>query len=579
MMRLRALIEQYRFPLLVSCLVALSAGFLALALSADATHERQVAQSAQVQAQILADSISAALAFDDQAAITQYTSALRANPDVEAVAVFDVQGKLIAQVGIDATSERFPVGRINGASGAAIGISAPVLENGMKLGRVYFRQRTEAIGSRIRRFAGAALLLFVAALLLTVTGLDARALNRANQRLQQEMRERERAEAGLRQSQKMEAVGRLTGGIAHDFNNMLAVILGNNELLLRKFPDLDDKVLKFIANTQDAARRAATLTQRLLAFSRRQALDPKTVDPAHVILDLSDLLRRTLGETVAVQIVNAAGLWPVRIDVVQLETALVNLAVNARDAMPQGGKLTIESSNVYLDRRYTDALEDVTPGQYVLIAVTDTGTGMPEEVVAQVFEPFFTTKPVGQGTGLGLSQVHGFVKQSGGHVAIYSEPAHGTTVKLYLPRSAEDLQNDASDVTRIASRNRKNITVLLVDDEAGVRIFAEEALVELGYDVLVAEDASQAIRVVKAGGAPEILLTDVVMPGRSGRALADDLSKELTDLKVLYMTGYTQNAIVHNGVLDAGTRLLVKPFTLDQLGRELEALGVNHRSI
>lgn len=571
MMKFREWVDRYRFPLLLSCVAVLGAAFFVLALAADASQERQVAQSAQVQAQILADSISAAVAFDDQAAVTQYISALRVNPDVEAVAVFNEKGQLIAEVGAEAGTDRFLVGHLHGASGAAIGVSAPVLENGVKLGMVYFRQRTEAIGSRIQRFAGAALLLLVAALLLTVTGLDARALKHANKRLQMEMAARAKTEAVLRQSQKMEAVGRLTGGIAHDFNNMLAVILGNNELLLRRFPDMDERMMRFISATQEAARRAANLTQRLLAFSRRQPLDPKTVNPSAVILDLSDLLRRTIGETIAVEIVNAAGLWAVKIDVPQLETALVNLAVNAKDAMPEGGKLTIETSNVYLDRRYTDSIGDVEPGQYVLVSVTDTGSGMPDEIISQVFDPFFTTKPVGQGTGLGLSQVHGFVKQSGGHVAIYSELGHGTAVKMYLPRSTERPESQSNDIIRTASRNRKNITVLVVDDEPGVREFAEEALIELGYDVLTADSAEQALGVVKKGGVPEILLTDVVMPGRSGRDLADTLSKELSGLKVLYMTGYTQNAIVHNGVLDAGTRLVVKPFTLDQLGHELEA--------
>jgi CheY-like chemotaxis protein len=353
---------------------------------------------------------------------------------------------------------------------------------------------------------------------------------------------------------------------------MLAVILGNNELLLRKFPSADPKLLQFISNTQEAARRAAALTHRLLAFSRRQPLDPKPTNPAQIILDMSDLLRRTLGETVAVEVVNAAGLWRALVDVSQLETALVNLAVNARDAMPHGGKLTIETSNVYLDRTYTEGQDEVAPGQYVLVAVTDTGTGISSEVLDHVFEPFFTTKPVGQGTGLGLSQVHGFVKQSGGHVSIYSEIGHGTTVKLYLPRSKDDAEAAVPEEGRRADRNRKNLTVLIVDDEPGVREFAIEALMELGYDVLDAENGDQALQIVERGAQPDILLTDVVMPGKSGRVLADIAKAKLPGLRVVYMTGYTQNAIVHNGTLDPGIHLMVKPFTLDQLGHELEAI-------
>ncbi|MGZ6041983.1 MAG: ATP-binding protein, partial [Asticcacaulis sp.] len=256
----------------------------------------------------------------------------------------------------------------------------------------------------------------------------------------------------------------------------------------------------------------------------------------------------------------------------QLETALVNLCVNARDAMPGGGKLTIETQNAYLDRTYADAQEEVVPGQYVMVAVTDTGTGMPPEVLDQVFEPFFTTKPAGLGTGLGLSQVHGFVKQSGGHVAIYSELGHGTTVKLYLPRTAEADDAAMPELTRREDGLRRDISVLVVDDEAGVRDFAADALVELGYDVVRASDAEQALRIVEGGAAPDVLLTDVVMPGKTGRQLAEAVHRLKPDVRVLYMTGYTQNAIVHNGVLDAGTHLITKPFTITELGQELDAL-------
>ncbi|WP_303831554.1 ATP-binding protein [Asticcacaulis taihuensis] len=573
MKKIRLFLETYRVSTLFVSVALLIAGCVVMAVIADAAHEKQVRESAQTQAQILADSISAALAFDDEDAIRQYTNALSANRDVVAVAVYDDKGRRVAQYGEDLDPARFKTGRQNAAGGASIGVSAPVRQKGRDLGTVFFRQKTDTYGGRVARYMGAALLLTFAALLLTVTTLDARALKASYERLRIEMAEREKAEAALRQSQKMEAVGRLTGGIAHDFNNMLAVVLGNNELLLRRFPDSDPKLLRFVTGSQDAARRAATLTHRLLAFSRRQPLDPKTVSPAQTILDLTELLRRTLGETISIETVNAAGLWKALIDVGQLETALVNLAVNARDAMPDGGKLTLETSNVFLDRNFADAQEDVVPGQYVLVAVTDTGSGMTPEVIQQVFEPFFTTKPVGQGTGLGLSQVHGFVKQSGGHIAIYSEPGHGTTVKLYLPRSLDTTETPVLEPSRRADRNRKDLAVLVVDDEPGVRDFTAEALVELGYDVFSADSGDSALALIEGGAKPDILLTDVVMPGKTGRALADMVSETLPNIRVLFMTGYTQNAIVHNGVLDRGIHLMVKPFTLDQLGHELEALG------
>ncbi len=354
---------------------------------------------------------------------------------------------------------------------------------------------------------------------------------------------------------------------------MLAVIIGNLDILMRRYPEADPKLLRFVSGSQDAAKRAAGLTHRLLAFSRLQPLDPRPADIGKSVTDMSDLLRRTLGETIAIETVRAGGLWRAHVDIGQLETALVNLAVNARDAMPAGGKLTIETANAYLDRAYANAHEDVEPGQYVVVAVTDTGSGMAPEILDKVFEPFFTTKPVGLGTGLGLSQVHGFVKQSGGHITIYSEVGHGTTIRLYLPRSLDGEEAAPPDTGRRAEgKDRRDVTVLVVDDEDGVREFAAEALVELGYDVLSADGMAQALQVVEEAQGVRILLTDVVMPGGSGRQLADAVHRVKPDIRVLYMTGYTRNAIVHNGTLDAGTHLISKPFTVGQLGEELNVL-------
>ena len=548
--------------------LAISVG---LAVYAESQHQSQIVQAARVQARILADSVSAALAFDDAGAIQEYTSALHANPDIEAVGVYDDRGRLVAHFGAAPLEPGTATTPIDDKAGVIV-VRVPVVENKTTLGMVYFQQRSETFGLRLARYSGAGLLVIVAGVMLAIMARDARLLAVGNERLRQEIVDRERAESALRQSQKMEAVGRLTGGIAHDFNNMLAVILGNNDLLLRRFSEADPKLLRLVNSSQEAAKRSAILTHRLLAFSRQQPLDPKAVDVGKAVTDMSELLRRTLGETIIIETSRAAGLWRAHVDQGQLETAIVNLAVNARDAMPGGGKLTIETANANLDRSYASAQDEVAPGPYVLIAVTDTGTGMAPDVLEKVFEPFFTTKEVGKGTGLGLSQVHGFVKQSGGHINIYSEVGHGTTIKIYLPRSHEEMDPAVPDLTKMAERDRRNITVLVVDDEPGLRDFTGEALLELGYDVLVAENADQAIQIVQSNVPIDVLLTDVVMPGRSGRQLSDEVQQTRPDIRTLYMTGYTQNAIVHNGVLDVGTHLISKPFTINHLGDELNAL-------
>jgi len=565
-------LTDYRRSLAVSIsLAGLIIASLALALVAEQHHVAQERQAAHVQAQVLADAISGALAFNDDDAISQYTTALRENPDILAVGVYDDKGSLVARYGPQTVPSRLE-DAVRAPPQGGFAVDTPVIQGGLKLGTVYIRQATEPLFLRVARYSGAALLVVMATLMLTVMAFDGRKVRAVNERLLKEMADRESAEAALRQSQKMEAVGRLTGGIAHDFNNMLAVVLGNLDLLQRRIPATEATLLRFVGSSQEAAKRAASLTHRLLAFSRRQPLDPKSTDVAKTVQDMSELIGRTLGETISIETVRGAGLWRAHVDAGQLETALVNLAVNARDAMPGGGKLTLETANAYLDRGYASGQEEVAPGQYVMVAVTDTGTGMSPEVLDKVFEPFFTTKPVGLGTGLGLSQVHGFVKQSGGHIAIYSEPGHGTTVKLYLPRSAAEVEAAAPEPGRRAVAGRRDLSVLVVDDEIGVRDFAADALVELGYDVVAASDATEALRVVESGARLDILLTDVVMPGRSGRQLADAVIKVKPDVRVLYMTGYTQNAIVHNGVLDTGTHLITKPFTIQQLGMELDAL-------
>ncbi len=392
------------------------------------------------------------------------------------------------------------------------------------------------------------------------------------QRVVEEVAERSKAEDQLRQVQKMEAVGQLTGGIAHDFNNMLAVVIGGLNLLQRKLAKGETDVDRFIEGAMDGARRAAALTQRLLAFSRQQPLTPEPVNANRMVAGMSELLARTLGETISVETVLAAGLWQVRADPGQLESAILNLSVNARDAMPQGGRLTIETSNAYIDETYAKE-SSLATGQFVLIAVTDTGSGMSPEVIAKAFDPFFTTKRVGKGTGLGLSQVYGFVRQSGGNVRIYSELEVGTTVKIYLPRYYGETGSASVDRHRLpVSGGLKSEVVMVVEDEDRVRTISAEALRDLGYTVVEASGPREAIQLIESGHKISLLFTDVVMPDMSGRELVDVLRRANADLKVLYTTGYTRNAIVHNGILDPGTQLLPKPFTVEDLAAKVRSI-------
>lgn len=390
-----------------------------------------------------------------------------------------------------------------------------------------------------------------------------------------DMTKRAQAEGVLREAQKMQAIGQLTGGIAHDFNNLLQVILGNLEFVRAKLTE-DAKLQQRVERAAWAAQRGATLTGQLLAFARKQPLAPAAIDLAATMPDLIPLLRRTLGEHIEVRYVETSGLWPAMADPAQLESAVLNLALNARDAMPGGGRLTIELGNKVLDHEYARHHAEVTPGDYAMVAVSDTGHGMTQEVVARVFEPFFTTKPDGKGTGLGLAMVFGFVKQSGGHVKIYSEPGEGTTVKLYLPR-AVGAAATAQRTSAPIELPRGSGTVLVVEDEAAVREIACAILSDLGYRVLEAADGEEALRVFGANTASiDLLLTDVVLPGRvRGRELSERVRAVRPEVKVLFMSGYTENSIVHHGRLDDGAQLIGKPFKREQLARKVAGiLGV-----
>jgi PAS domain S-box-containing protein len=385
-----------------------------------------------------------------------------------------------------------------------------------------------------------------------------------------DLTERREAEEQLRQAQKMEAIGQLTGGIAHDFNNLLTVISGNLETLQRRMRDrADDGLQRFITSALHGASRAALLTHQLLAFSRRQALEPTTVSVNTLITRTSELLRRTLPEAISIETVLAGGVWATFVDANQLENCLLNLAVNARDAMPDGGRLTIEAANVYLDEDYAASAE-VPPGQYVGIFVSDTGAGMTADVIGRAFDPFFTTKELGRGTGLGLSQVYGFVKQSGGHVKIYSEVGNGTTIKIYLPRLLSAAAADELRPAPLAVPRGNQETILIVEDEADVRSFAIELVRELGYRVLDAADAAGALHLIDSRHEIALLFTDVGLPGgMNGRQLAEEARRRRPGLKVLFTSGYARNAIVHHGRLDPGVQLITKPFTFAGLGAKL----------
>jgi signal transduction histidine kinase len=401
-------------------------------------------------------------------------------------------------------------------------------------------------------------------------------LREVNEGLESEVQERTRAllatEDALRQSQKMEAIGQLTGGLAHDFNNMLTGIVGNLELLqARVAQGRIGETERHIVAAQEAAQRAAALTHRLLAFARRQPLDTKPNDINRIVLGMEDMLRRTLGERVELQTMLAEDLWPALTDVNQFESAILNLALNARDAMPDGGRLTIETRNAQLDADYAHRQGDVEDGEYVVISVSDTGIGMAPEVADRAVDPFFTTKPIGVGTGLGLSMIYGFANQSRGHLRIYSEEGRGTTIKLYLARAYTDLDLPAV-IEAVELPRGEGETILVVEDDAAVRLLITAVLEELGYRYLEASGAPQAMTILRSGARVDLLLTDVGLPIMNGRQLAEFARESRPEIKVLFVTGYAENAAVRGGFLDRGMDMLTKPFALKSLGLKISEM-------
>jgi PAS domain S-box-containing protein len=403
-----------------------------------------------------------------------------------------------------------------------------------------------------------------------------RALADLNATLERRVAERTQqlleTEEALRQAQKMEAVGQLTGGIAHDFNNLLQGITGALDRVQHRIAEgRPHEADRFLKAAVDNASRAAALTHRLLAFSRRQTLDPRPLDANRLIGGMEELIRRTMGPNVAIEVVGSAGLWPIRIDPSQLENSLLNLCINARDAMPEGGKLIIETANKWLDE-HASRDRDIPPGQYVSLCVTDTGTGMTPEVMQRAFDPFYTTKPIGQGTGLGLSMVYGFVRQSGGQVRIYSELGKGTTMCLYFPRHLGPAEERAQQPSE-AVEHGFGETVLLVDDDATVRMLLAEVLTESGYNLLEAGDGAGALRILAVDQRIDLMVTDVGLPGgMNGRQVADAARTMRPDLKVLFITGYAENAAITSGHLEAGMQILAKPFAMSTLANKVREM-------
>ena len=390
------------------------------------------------------------------------------------------------------------------------------------------------------------------------------------ERVEQRTAELRKAEESLRQSQRMESLGNLTGGVAHDFNNLLQVISGNLQLLSRDIAG-NEKALSRVQNAMSGVARGAKLASQLLSFGRRQPLVPRVVNIGRLIREIDDLIRRSLGEEIEIETVIAGGLWNTLIDPGNIENAILNLAINARDAMAGSGKLTIEAGNASLDHEYAKLHPDVTPGQYVVLSISDTGSGIPPEIVAKVFEPFFTTKPEGKGSGLGLSMVYGFVKQSNGHIKIYSEKDLGTTFKLYLPRATEpeDVVIQVIDTPLTGGTE----LILVVEDDESVRESTVAILADLGYRVLKAKDAQSALNVIESGLPIDLLFTDVVMPGTlRSPELARKARERLPKIAVLFTSGFTENAIVHGGRLDPGVELLPKPYTREALAQKIRSM-------
>jgi len=544
---------------IVLALALLSASVL-LAFHNEQVSRREDVQQLVVQSRILGGSVAAALAFDDQATAQEYVDALRANPEVDAAGVYALNGERVAGFSMG----NVPLPAVNRLakpheSGGEIEITAPVVQNGTMLGSVYLRAPIEPWTRRLSRYVGIGIIVVMAALLIAGLGSSYAAATEANRRIKAEMEARREAEEALRQSRKMEAMGQLTGGVAHDFNNLLMAASSGLELLDRT--DDPKRRERLRQGIRQALDRGAKLTQQLLTFARRSPVNPEVIDLGRRIAALRDLLDRSLREDIAVAIDLPADLWPVKLDVAQFEVAVLNIAVNARDAMPNGGTIAITARNLPGSGDEEDR---------VALSVRDEGTGMPPELIDKVFEPFFTTKGVGHGTGLGLSQVYGFARGAGGTVRIDSVEGEGTVVSLLLPRSFEPLPRVVEPGEDPCAAEDRTCLVLLAEDDAQVADLVGQMLEELGYDVRRVGDAEAALDLLGDGLPADVLLSDMVMPGEMGGLdLARAARQRQPDLPVLLMTGYSAAA---SAAAEEDIALLTKPFGIEALGRELARL-------
>lgn len=580
-MAMLARLRDSRFPVVaLACLLVLLIASVAIAVQGERALKDQMAREAGAQADLLASAVSGALAFDDKAAAQDYVNAVQVNPNVLAAAVYDVEGNVIASF----AREGEPIPRIStrvdnatAFQGGRLNVVRPVEQAGQKLGTARLRLLDTPPSQRMSRYAGLMLVMGLAALVVIVLAVTQGALRRANRelalraadladanaQLQQQMLEREKAEEALRQSQKMEAIGRLTGGIAHDFNNLLMVASSGIELLDRTSDPKRRKTLS--EGVRQAVERGAALTRQLLAFSRRSPLRAEVLDLRAHIEGLRFLLERSLREDIEVVLQLPDGLWLTEADPGEMELALLNLAVNARDAMPGGGRLTISAEN-------KPASGD--GGDMVLLRVSDTGTGMSEAIASRVFEPFFTTKEVGRGTGLGLSQVYGFARSSGGDVGVQSREGEGTTFTLCLPRSDKPLPETAPRPSATDGKDavKGSGRLLLVEDDDAVAAGVSHMLSDLGYDHVRAANAAEALRALEADGRFDMVFSDMVMPGdMDGLTLAQEIRRQRPELPVLLTTGFSEAASSARGEDFA---LLLKPYGIETLATALhEALA------
>jgi signal transduction histidine kinase len=571
MTRFRQVMERGLTPaaaaLLAVVLVALSLG---LAVANERAAKAEAVRDAQVQARIFAASVAAPLAFDDRATAQQYLKALRANPTVEAAAAYDLSGRAVA--GFQRKGGPLPAGDSGpggiGVTAGRLVVTAPVAEDGLRLGSVYLRLQTEPASRRVARYFGIGVIILMSSLLVAVLGRSRARLALAHARLQREVAERERAEEALRQSQKMEAMGQLTGGVAHDFNNLLMVASSGLDLMART--EDPEKRARLQDGIRQAIDRGAALTQQLLAFARRAPVRPEVVDPGASLQAMRSLLERSLREDISVEVRPSDGLWPVEVDPSQFEVAILNTAINARDAMPDGGVITLTAANV--PAAETDLGRDL-----VRICIIDTGEGLPPELAPRVFEPFFTTKGVGQGTGLGLSQVYGFARAAGGAVRFESEVGQGSTVCIELPRSTKPRPPPPAVAVALAYDAPHARRILLVEDDEHVAELVTQMLQALGYESRRVSNAAAALVAMDDQPAVDLVFSDMVMPGAmTGLDLARELALRHPRLPVVLTTGFSDAAKV---AAEEGVRLLLKPYRIEALQAELAAaLGAAARA-